>query len=68
MFSTRTEKLTVKISFKNDDPIDPKHYRPNSITCAISKTFEKVFHAQITEHLDKHQITSPFQVGFRTEF
>ena len=45
--------------------MDAKNYRPISITCAFSKIFEKILHAQITEHLDKFQIMTPFQFGFR---
>ena len=45
--------------------MDAKNYRPISITCAFSKIFEKIFNAQITEHLDKFQIMTPFQFGFR---
>ena len=36
-----------------------------SITCSFSKIFEKILHAQIREHLDKFQIMTPFQFGFR---
>ena len=39
--------------------MEAKNYRP------ISITFEKILHAQITEHLDKFQIVTPFQFGFR---
>ena len=45
--------------------MDAKNYRPISITFAFSKIFEKILHAQITEHLDKFQIMTPFQFGFR---
>ena len=45
--------------------MDAKNYGPISITCAFSKIFEKKLHAQITERLDKFQIMTPFQFGFR---
>ena len=45
--------------------MDAKNYRPISLTCAFSKIFEKLLHAQITEHLDKFQITTTVQFGFR---
>ena len=48
--------------------MDAKNYRPLLITCAFSKMFEKILHAQITEHLDKFQIMTPFQFGFRKHF
>ena len=43
--------------------MDAKNYRPISITCAFSKIFEKILHAQIL--LDKFQTMTPFQFGFR---
>ena len=45
--------------------MDATNYRPISINCAFFKIFEKILHAQITEHLDKFQIMTPFQFGFR---
>ena len=48
--------------------MDATNYRPISITCAFSKIFEKILHAQITEHLDKFQIMTPFQLDFAKTF
>ena len=44
------------------------HYRPLSITAAISKNFEKVIREQIKEHLDKNKLLSQVQFGFRNHF
>ena len=65
IFPIELKKAHVTPLFKKDDPVDAKNYRPISITCAFSKIFEKILHAQITEHLDKFQIMTPFQFGFR---
>ena len=65
IFPIELKKANVTPLFKKDDPMDAKNYRPISITCAFSKIFEKILHAQITEHLDKFQIMTPFQFGFR---
>ena len=47
--------------FKKSDTENPKNYRPISITEALSKVFEKV----ITNKIDKQQMFSPVQFGFR---
>ena len=65
IFPIELKKANVTPLFKKNDPMDAKNYRPISITCAFSTTFEKILHAQITEHLDKFQIMTPFQFGFR---
>ena len=64
IFPIELKKANVTPLFKKDDPMDAKNYRPISITCAFSKIFEKILYAQITEHLDKFQIMTPFQFGF----
>ena len=65
IFPIELKKAHVTPLFKKDNPMDAKNYRPISITCAFSKIFEKILHAQITEeHLDKFQIMTPFQFGF----
>ena len=52
IFPIELKKAHVTLLFKKDDPVDAKNYRPISITCAFSKIFEKILHAQITEYLD----------------
>ena len=64
IFPIELKKAHVTLLFKKN-PIDAKNYRPISITSAFSKIFEKILHAQRTEHLDKFQIMTPFQFGFR---
>ena len=65
IFPIELKKAHITLLFKKDDPMDAKNYRPISITCAFSKIFEKILHAQITEHLDNFQIMTTFQFGFR---
>ena len=65
IFPVELKKAHVTPLFKKDDPMDAKSYRPTSITCAFFRIFEKNLHAQKTEHLDKLQIMTPFQFGFR---
>lgn len=41
------------------------NYRPISILPTISKIFEKIIHRQVMTFLDKNQLLSQFQFGFR---
>ena len=63
VFPIELKKAHVTPLFKKDDPMDAKNYRPISIAYAFSKIFEKILHAQITEHLDKFQIMTPFRIS-----
>ena len=65
IFPIELKRAHVTPLFQKDDPRNAKNYRPISTTCAFSKIFEKILPAQITEHLDKFQIMTPFQFGFR---
>ena len=60
IFPIELKKAHVTPLFKKYDPMDAKSYRPISITYDFSKIFENILHAQITEYLDKIQITTPW--------
>lgn len=51
--------------FKKGDPSCQSNYRPISILPALSKIFEKLFLVQITNFLEKHNLLSENQFGFR---
>ena len=44
---------------KNDDPSFKENYRPISITCIMSRVFEKKLTNIITSFLLKHSLLSP---------
>ena len=67
-FSPALEKSSYYSHFKKGNSEDPKNYRPLSITNAPSKTFEKVLKEQIHQILEKHNLLSPSQFGFREKF
>ena len=54
--------------FKKGDSEEPSNYRPISITPALSKIFEKIMRDQFTAYLNKHNILSATQFGFRAKF
>ena len=50
---------------KGGDPLSPANYRPISISAPIAKVFERVILDQIQDHLNKFNIISDSQYGFR---
>lgn len=50
---------------KKGDPTTPANYRPISILNSLSKIFEKVLAAQITNFFESNSLFSTFQYGFR---
>jgi endonuclease/exonuclease/phosphatase family metal-dependent hydrolase len=51
--------------FKKGDKRKPINYRPISLTSQVGKLFEHIIASQITNFLDKHNIISQYQHGFR---
>lgn len=46
-------------------PMVCKDYRPVSILCVLAKVLEKIVHKQVVEYVDKYNILSIYQSGFR---
>lgn len=61
--SLKTAKITPIL--KKGDPLVPSNYRPISILPVLSKVFEKLYLNQFQGFLDKYEILSPNQFGFR---
>ena len=51
---------------KKGDKRNMNNYRPISLLPVLSKIFEKILNAQLTEHLDKYKIIDENQYGFRS--
>ena len=43
-----------------------KNYRPASLLSVVSKVFEKLINNRIVDHLEKCDLFSDFQDGFRS--
>ena len=43
-----------------------KNYRPVSLLSVVSKAFEKLVNNRIVDHLEKRDLFSDFQCGFRS--
>ena len=68
--STGIVPSTWKISrvspiFKEGDPLDTSNYRPISVIPACMKIFEKVVPTQLYDFMQRYQILSSNQSGFR---
>lgn len=55
----------VKPLFKKGERTKPENYRPVSLITNITKIFEKIIKGRMTQYLDKYQMISDRQYGFR---
>ena len=51
--------------FKKGNCGDPTNYRPVSLTSVCNKILERIIHSHIMAHLDRHNILTHCQYGFR---
>ena len=57
----------VSAIYKKGDKKDPENYRPVSLTSICCKVLEHILCSNISKHLDKHNILSDNQHGFRAK-
>ena len=55
----------VTPSFKKGDKTDAENYRPISVLPLLNKVFEKIIHSRLVAFIDKHNILTNSQFGFR---
>jgi hypothetical protein len=65
VFPNQLKLADVTPIFKKGNKEDPTNYRPISITCPISKIYERALCTQITEFLERNRILSGTQFGFQ---
>ena len=51
--------------FKNEDEFDPNNYRPISLLSVFNVIFEKLMYKRLKSFIDKDDIFSKSQYGFR---
>jgi len=51
--------------FKNEDESDPNNYRPISLLSVFNRIFEKLMYKRLQSFIDKYDILSKSQYGFR---
>ena len=52
---------------KRNDKHNPSNYRPISLTSVVIKVFECILHRHLVSALERHQLLSPSQSGFRNK-
>lgn len=60
-------KAFVTPVFKKGSKCMPENYRPVSLTCVSCKLYEHIICKHIRNHLDKHEILSALNHGFRAK-
>ncbi len=65
-FPSSLKNAKVTPIFKKGNPLLAQNYHPISMLPAFSKVFEKVFLIRIAKFLDKHNLLSTHQFGFRS--
>ena len=53
--------------FKKGKKSDPTNYRPVSLTCVACKVLEHVTHSFVMKHLEKYNVLTDTQHGFRAK-
>ena len=67
-YPCKLKKAIATPKYKKEDPELPENYRYISITGALSKVFEKLFHKQINDYLISQKLLRNTQFGFRTAY
>ena len=51
--------------FENEEELDPNNYWPISLLSVFNRIFEKLMYEQLKSFIDKYDILSKSQYGFR---
>lgn len=59
------KKAVIKPILKTGDPLEINNYRPISLISNFAKIIEKCIKFRLLEHINKYNLISPFQFGFK---
>jgi hypothetical protein len=65
VFPERLKYAQIIPLYKSGDKYDMTNYRPISLLTSFSKIFETIIHSRALDHLNKYNILSSEQYGFR---
>ena len=64
---SRWKEANICSIFKKGNKSEPANYRPISLTCVCCKILEHIIHSHVMKFLDKHNILTDSQHGFRAK-
>lgn len=64
-FPERMQVARVTVLYKKGERNNLANYRPVSILPVFSKVFEKILHSRLSNFIDKCNLLTPYQFGFR---
>jgi ribonuclease HI len=62
-----SEATIIPIPKPGKDPTDPGNYRPIALTSCVCKTFERIVNDRLVWFLEKNNLLTEFQSGFRKQ-
>lgn len=65
VFPTSMKKAIIHPIFKGGDGKIPSNYRPIAVLSALSKILERLINRRLTKYLERYNLLSPQQFGFR---
>ena len=68
VFPSSLKQASIALIFKKGDPLDVENYRPIALLSIFSKIIEKVIAIKLESFLNKNQIITESQYGFRAGF
>ena len=64
-YLTKLKIAKIILIFKEDDNTEPSNYRPISLLSIFNRLFEKIMYNRLIEFIEKHDLHSNSQYGFR---
>ena len=59
------EAVIIPIPKPGKDASDPENLRPIALTCCLCKTMERMVNSRLVNYLERHNILSKYQSGYR---
>ena len=67
IFPSKLKIAKIVPVFKSGDETDPDNYKPISLLSIFNRIFDKVMYSRLISFMDKHNVLSSSQYGFRKQ-